>query len=154
MDKCGARAATGDHRRQQRALRLVFELRAGEMKLVSSQRLNMVVPPPQALLPKRDTRGSWLELRDREGRPVYRRTIDNPHQGVEVVSDGPKDSLRRIDDDQRVRSFFVIVPDIAGARNFVVHAQARTTGREDADKLAPEGFTHQFDLSDIDKGAQ
>lgn len=154
MDKCGGSGATGDHRRQQRALRLVFEQRGTEMKLVSSQRLNMVVPPPQALLVKRDTRGSWLELRDREGRPVYRRTIDNPYQGVEVVADGPKDSLRRIEDDKATRAFFVIVPDIAEARNFVVHAQTRQTGREAADKLSAEGITHQFDLSDLDKGAQ
>ena len=66
MDKCGASGATGDHRRQQRALRLIFEQRGDELKLVSTQRLNMVVPPPQALVPKGDTRGSWFELRDGE----------------------------------------------------------------------------------------
>jgi hypothetical protein len=154
VDKCGASGATGDHRRQQRALRLIFEQRGDEMKLVSTQRLNMVVPPPQALVPKRDTRGSWFELRDRENRPVYRRTIDNPQQGMEVVADGPGDALRRIDDDKGVRAFFVIVPDIAGARKFVVHAEPRRTGRDDATKVAATAATHEFDLSDIDKGAQ
>ncbi|WP_163839238.1 hypothetical protein [Pseudoxanthomonas sacheonensis] len=154
MDKCGASGATGDHRRQQRALRLIFEQRGDEMKLVSTQRLNMVVPPPQALVPKRDTRGSWFELRDRQDRPVYRRTIDNPQQGMEVVADGPGDALRRIDDDKGVRAFFVIVPDIAGARKFVVHAEPRRTSRDDAAKMAATAATHEFDLSDIDKGAQ
>lgn len=153
MDKCGASGATGDHRRQQRALRLIFEQRGDELKLVSTQRLNMVVPPPQALVPKRDTRGSWFELRDRENRPVYRRTIDNPQQGMEVVADGPGDALRRIDDDKNVRAFFVIVPDIAGARKFVVHAEPRRAGRDDAVKAAAAA-TREFDLSDIDKGAQ
>lgn len=153
MDKCGASGATGDHRRQQRALRLIFEQHGDELKLVSTQRLNMVVPPPQALVPKHGTRGSWFELRDREDRPVYRRTIDNPQQGMEVVADGPGDALRRIDDDKNVRAFFVIVPDIAGARKFVVHAEPRRAGRDDAVKAAAAA-TREFDLSDIDKGAQ
>lgn len=154
MDKCGASGATGDHRRQQRALRLIFEQRGDELKLVSTQRLNMVVPPPQALVPKRDTRGSWFELRDREGRPVYRRAIDNPQQGMEVVADGPGDALRRIDNDDGVRAFFVIVPDIAGARRFVVHAEPRRESHDDATKIAATAATREFDLSDIDKGAQ
>jgi len=154
VDKCGASGATGDHRRQQRALRLIFEQRGDELKLVSTQRLNMVVPPPQALVPKRDAHGSWFELRDREGRPVYRRTIDNPQQGIEVVADGPGEALRRIDEDTGIRAFFVVVPDIAGARKFVVHAEARRTSRDDAAKAARTASTHEFDLSDIDKGAQ
>lgn len=154
MDKCGASGATGDHRRQQRALRLIFEQRGGELKLVSTQRLNMVVPPPQALVPKRDTRGSWLELRDREGRPVYRRTIDNPQQGIEVVADGPGEALRRIEEDTGVRAFFVVVPDIAGARNFVMHAESRLASRGDKAEMTATAATHEFDLSDIDKGAQ
>lgn len=154
MDKCGASGATGDHRRQQRALRLIFEQRGGELKLVSTQRLNMVVPPPQALMPKRDTRGSWFELRDREGRPVYRRTIDNPQQGLEVVADGPGDALRRIDNDKNVRAFFVIVPDIDGARKLVMHAEPRRAGRDDAAKTVATAATREFDFSDIDRGAQ
>ena len=154
MDKCGASGATGDHRRQQRALRLIFEQRGDELKLVSTQRLNMIVPPPQALVPKRDTRGSWFELRDREDRPVYRRTIDNPQQGIEVVADGPGEALRRIDDDQGVRAFFVVVPDITDARRFVLHAEPRRLGRDDAAKTARTAATHEFDLSGIDKGAQ
>jgi len=154
MDKCGASGATGDHRRQQRALRLIFEQRGDELKLVSTQRLNMVVPPPQALVPKRDTHGSWFELRDREGRPVYRRTIDNPQQGIEVVADGPGEALHRIDEDTGVRAFFVVVPDIVGARKFVMHAEPRQASRDDKAKAAAAAATHEFDLSDIDKGAQ
>ncbi|MDR6842015.1 hypothetical protein [Pseudoxanthomonas sacheonensis] len=154
MDKCGVSGATGDHRRQQRALRLVFEQRGDELKLVSTQRLNMIVPPPQALAPQRATRGSWFELRDREGRPVYRRTIDNPRQGIEVVADAPGEALRRIDDDQGFRAFFVVVPDIADARKFVLHAEPRLGSRDDAAKAARNAATHEFDLSDIDKGAQ
>ena len=154
MDKCGASGATGDHRRRQRALRLIFEQRGDELKLVSTQRLNMVVPPPQALVPKGDTRGSWFELRDGEDRPVYRRTIDNPQQGLEVVADGPGDALRRIDDDKGVRAFFAIVPDIDGARKFVIHAEPRRASRDDAAKTVTAAATREFDLSDIDKGAQ
>ncbi|MGH8027952.1 MAG: hypothetical protein ACREO0_14630 [Pseudoxanthomonas sp.] len=153
MDKCGASGATGDHRRRQHSLRLVFEQRGGELKLVSTQRLNMIAPPPQALLPKRDTRGSWFELRDGEGRPVYRRTIESPLQDIEVVADAPGEALRRIDDDRGIRAFFVIVPDIAGARRFVVHAEPRRASRDDAGKAALTAATHEFDLSDIDKGA-
>lgn len=154
MDKCGASGATDGHRRQQRALRLIFEQRGGELKLVSTQRLNMIVPPPQALAPQRATRGSWFELRDRKDRPVYRRTIDNPQQGIEVVADGPGDALRRIDDDKGARAFFVVVPDITDARKFVLHTEPRQGGRDDAAKAARESATHEFDLSDIDKGAQ
>ena len=113
-----------------------------------------MVPPPQALVPKGDTRGSWFELRDRENRPVYRRTIDNPQQGLEVVADGPGEALHRIDEDTGVRAVFVVVPDIAGARKFVVHAEPRRASRDDKAKAAATAATHEFDLSDIDKGAQ
>lgn len=155
MDRCGASAGTGDHRRQQRALRLIFEQRGDKLNLVSTQRVNMVVPPPQALLPQREVRGSWFELRDREGRPVYRRTIDNPLQDIEVIADAPGETLRRIDVDQGGRAFFVVVPDIDGARRFVVHAEPRLSGRDDPTKTARTvAATHEFDLSDIDKGAQ
>lgn len=154
MDKCGRTDATPDHRRQQRALRLIFEQRGNDLKLMSTQRLNMVVPPPQSLVQRSGTLGSWFELRDGRDMPVYRRAIVNPLQDIEVVADEPGEPLHRIDTDLSGHAFHVIVPDIAGARRLVLHVEPRTSSRAAGSKSTPASATHEFDLSDADKGAQ
>ena len=65
--------------------------------------------------------GFWIELRDRDDRVVYRRIMDNPTTRHE----GPSDERGGITNRQPVSTsgtFSVVVPEIAGARRFLVMA--------------------------------
>lgn len=55
--------------RLDRALRLIFERKGDKVRLVSGQRLHMIVPPPQALSPMRAEQGSWRDHRRRRADP-------------------------------------------------------------------------------------
>lgn len=146
---------SGGHQRLDRAVRLVFERKGSEVKLVSAERLRMVVPPPQALYPAHGGEGSWLELRDRDDRPTYRRVIDDPLQEIEVVADNPKRPLQRLAGGEPRGAFFLIVPDIAGARRVALRSAARAAGGEQAAgkggrKRAAQPLL-EFDFSRVDR---
>lgn len=140
-----------------RAVRLIFEQKSGKVKLVSMQRANMVVPPPQALASDRSNRGSWFELRDKQNRPVYRRVIENPLQDIEVVVDDPVRPLQRVRVDQARRAFFLIVPDITGVRRLALNLEPRQMAMAASGKRGKSIFKpamsslHEFDFSIIDK---
>ena len=122
-----AKAGPAKSRPRSQAVRLIFEQKDGKIKLVSTQRVNMIVPPPQALIPARGDRGSWFELRDTQDRPVYRRVIENPVQDLEVVVDDPGRPLQRIKEDRGRGAFFLIVPDITGVRKVALNLEPRRT---------------------------
>lgn len=119
MDRHGSRGNHHDARGpKQHSLRLVFEQHGERLALASVQRVAMIAPPPQALRPAGARHGSWVELRDRDGQPVYRRAIHYPLD-AEVVTDDPGRPLRRIGVDHP-RAFFLVVPDVADARTLVL----------------------------------
>lgn len=155
MSKRSAGSRTSKRRNQ--AVRLIFEQKNGKVKLVSMQRVNMIAPPPQALTSERETRGSWLELRDQQDRPVYRRVIQNPVEDVEVVADDPERPLQRIKADQINDAFFLIVPDITGVRRLALNLEPRyraaaESGRQAKSKRKSALPTSlEFDFSNIDR---
>lgn len=144
-------------KQRNRAVRLIFEQKNGKVKLVSMQRLNMIVPPPQALVPAQGNRGSWFELRDEQDKPVYRRVIENPLQDIEVVADDPVRPLQRIKDDQARGAFFLIVPDITGVRKLALNLEPRQVAAAASSKRSKSTgkpavpSLHKFDFSGIDK---
>jgi hypothetical protein len=152
MSKRDAKEPTGTERLD-RALRVIFERKGGKVRLVSMQRLHMLVPPPQALAPANAGRGSWIELRDGKERPVYRRVIADPLADLEVVTEDPERPLQRIGLDEARAVFFFIVPDIKGARRLLLSSEShpraeakRAKSRKGARKSeAPIPF--EFDLS-------
>ncbi len=143
MDSSLAQAS----RPRNRALRAIFEYKGQEVRLTAVQPLEMLAPPPQAIIPRPDERGSWFELRDREGRTVYRRVIDNPiREDIEVITDDPDHPLGRIAADQREGIFFVLVPDIPQARELVIVTEpARRPGLGGLE-ATDEPITYSFDL--------
>jgi hypothetical protein len=151
------RAGSAISKQRNHAVRLIFEQKNGKVKLVSMQRVNMIVPPPQALTSDRGNRGSWFELRDEQDRPVYRRVIENPLQDIEVVVDDPAQPLQRIKGDQVRSAFFLIVPDITGVRRLALNleprqvatAAPRKRGKSIRKPAVPTSL--EFDFSNIDK---
>ncbi len=116
--------------------------------MVAVQRLAMIPPPPQAAVRPEDETGSWLELQDAEGRPLYRRGIENPiREDIEVVAEDAERPLTRVRAEERRGTFFVLVPDIAQARRIVLRTAPPGARLAAARALAAAGpSVHAFDL--------
>jgi hypothetical protein len=121
----------------QRALRLTFEYEGEEVRLVSRQRVAMLVPPPELASSEEGQAGFWYELQDPDGRATYRRAARNPlRSDVEVFSPDPDESFTHIEMPEPRGVFTLLVPDLEGARTLVLvggpagPAQALTPARE------------------------
>lgn len=107
-----------------RTLRLTFEYEGSNVKLVSSQRVDMIIPPTQALTGHEDQTGFWFTLSDSQGKAVYRRTIQQPVKiDREVFSNDPKHpSIQRVPVEKPKGTFVVLVPDIPEARTVQLYS--------------------------------
>ncbi len=101
-----------------RALRLTFEYEGSNVKLVSTQSVEMILPPTQPLESPQDQTGFWFTLSNSQGKPVYRRAIHNPiAYDREVFSNDPKHpSIQRVPVNEPKGTFVVLVPDVQDAR--------------------------------------
>ena len=120
---------------KRRSLRLVFEYEDRNVRLVSVQPVEMLAPPPQAAVPRVGEAGSWLELRDSAGQPLYRRVIHNPiPHDMEVVPDDPDEPLQRVPVKRPQGAFHLIVPEISAAHTLALNAEParRPAGRKAA----------------------
>ncbi|MFN7923127.1 MAG: hypothetical protein U0Q16_23700 [Bryobacteraceae bacterium] len=94
-----------------RSLRLIFDYSGRAVKLTSVEHVEMLAPPPQALVPATGNEGAWFELRNAEGRPLYRRRMHNPvEQDLEVAQEDR--SVIRVPAKSPAGRFFLIVPDL------------------------------------------
>lgn len=127
MDKSNQGEATGREPRNQ-ALRLLFEYKGNEITLISQERVSMLPPPPHPLTPRQDERGFWLVLSDGDGRPLYRRVMDNPiREDLEVITDDDDQPLARLRVKTRSGRFFVVVPYIGAARSIALFGESTRT---------------------------
>jgi hypothetical protein len=111
-------------------LRLTFSYRGEEIELLSTQSVDMRVPPADALRWDERSSGFWVVLRDGNGSPLYRRVTSNPIQrSVEVPSDDPKRPLERHEVASPEGVFVVLVPDLPEARNVALFSSPATQER-------------------------
>lgn len=137
---------TPSRTKRNRALRAFFEYDGHDVKLVSLQSLEMLAPPPQAIIPRPDERGTWFELRDGQGHTLYRRVIENPiGHDIEVLTDDPTHPLSRVAVEQPRGVFYLLAPDIPQARELVLVAEQRAEGGLEA---TAESAIYRFDLAD------
>ena len=137
-----------------RALRLTFQYDGPEVKLISTQRVEMKLPPSHTLSEDESRSGFWFTLSDPQGKAVYRRVLQNPiRYDREVFSnDSTQPSIRRVKVDEPKGTFVVLVPDVAGARTLQFFsdaltlesrgAAARELARFDLAAQAAEGEQH------------
>jgi hypothetical protein len=100
------------------ALRLTFEYEGSKVKLVSSQRVDMMLPPTQPLEGQQEQSGFWFTVSDNQGKSLYRRVMHNPISiDREVFSNDPQHpSIQRVAVPKPKGTFVLLVPDIQGAQ--------------------------------------
>jgi hypothetical protein len=106
--------------RLRKTLRLRFRVEAGEMRLLSSERLDMTCPPSVGERPEAGKHGGyWVELRDAQGRVLFHRLLDYPFgNSVEVHS--PDRKIERKFGPVTDNVFEVLVPDEMDAKDIVL----------------------------------
>jgi hypothetical protein len=131
-----------------RALRLTFEYEGSSVRLVSSQTVDMILPPSHPLEARENETGFWFTLADAAGKPVYRRIVQNPIRlDREVFSQDPKKSIHRLDQPKPKGSFVVLVPDFAPARTLILFSHPL----ELKSAAAPARELRRFNLSELEK---
>jgi hypothetical protein len=105
-------------RSYKKALRLTFEYEGSTVKLVSTQSVDMILPPSHPLETKEEQSGFWFTLANAQGKVVYRRTLHNPiSYDREVFSNDPAHpSVQRVPVAKPKGTFVMLVPDVADAR--------------------------------------
>lgn len=99
----------------------------------------MIPPPTEPAEPKTGQTGFWYELHDTDGRPLYRRIVQNPIRfDAEVFSPDPKESIRRIELPNPEGTFVLLAPDLGEARSVVLFSSPleRKAAAEEARELA------------------
>jgi hypothetical protein len=97
---------------------MTFSYDGEEIKLLSEQRVTMIVPASHPVDEIESRSGFSVVVRDQNGNPIYRRVLENPmRHNVEVFSLGPGQSIRRAPLDRPKGTFVVLVPDLPNAQN-------------------------------------
>jgi hypothetical protein len=106
----------------QQALRITFAHQGGQIRMLGTERIDMVVPASIATPPQPDQTGYWFEVRDAGGRVLYHRPLHSPIRlDVEAFSPDVTQSIARVPVASREGRFTVLIPDIVGARTFALH---------------------------------
>jgi hypothetical protein len=96
--------------------RLTFAYEGDMVRLVSEQRVNMILPPSHRLDLLEGQAGFSIILRNERGEPVYGRVIPNPFQfDREVFDKDPARSIRREPNPHPRGTFVVLVPALENA---------------------------------------
>jgi hypothetical protein len=97
------------------ALRLVFSYDGEDVRLVSQQSVEMVVPPSDPI-PAEGQTGFWYELKDRKEQTLYRRFMHNPIRfAAEIRSDDPNRPFTWQEVSEPHGTFVLLVPDLKAA---------------------------------------
>jgi hypothetical protein len=113
-----------------KALRLTFSFDGDNVKLVSQQTVEMVVPTSDPVKGFSKQEGFWAELKTEQNKTLYRRVMHNPTRtDAEVFSGGPDQNISRAPTPKRKGVFVVVVPDTEkGDAVTLSRSSAPTTG--------------------------
>ncbi len=102
-----------------RALRMTFRYDGDKLELVSSQRVEMILPQSHPLDAPESPATFSFAVRDAAGRRLYRRLINPPIQtDAEVFH--PDGSIRRVPIDRPSGTFVLLVPDVPEGDSLVL----------------------------------
>lgn len=134
-------------------VRIVFEYDGEKVRVVSSQRVDMLVPFSEPLVDYAHLQGSWIEVRDREERPLYRHLLPHMLQSdVEGPSDSPGYPMTRRPVDRPKGMFVALVPDLPAATH--ISLWHHPSGSMDTRTATREIFNAPFPRSQRRKAAR
>jgi hypothetical protein len=112
------------------AIRLDFEYRGRDIQLVNHVRLAMRTPPSDDAASD-DRSGLWVDVRDRDGRALFRRALHDVRFRIEVPStaDG---AFTNVYDPQATGAFSVFVPALDAGERVMLFA-----GDADGERAKP-----------------
>lgn len=106
------------------AWRLTFEHDASGIRLVGRERVAMLAPPDDSELTYAARSGYWVEVKDAQGRGVYRQILHDPLRGqLEVHSREPGQHPTRVDRQTPAVVFEAVVPDLPEGSEVVLKGQ-------------------------------
>ena len=107
---------------EESAWRLTFSYEGADIRLVAQQRVAMIAPPDDSDRTFAARAGTWVEVRDATGHGLYRQVLADPvRHGYEVHSPDPAEASRRVEPEAPSGVFQVVVPDLPGAQDVVLH---------------------------------
>ncbi|MFN0156042.1 MAG: hypothetical protein ACKVUT_16845 [Gaiella sp.] len=103
------------------AWRLTFVHDESGVRLVERERLEMVAPPDDSDLTYVARSGYWVELKDAEGRGIYRQILHDPlRTEIEVHSPDASEQPHQVPMESSTSTFDAVVPDLPAARTVVL----------------------------------
>jgi len=103
------------------SLRILIEYEASRVTMVAVEPVATIAPPADTDPVKEGASGFWYELRDENGRTLYRRVIRNPITIAHEVRTGEPDRPFAWKQAREVRGeFHLLVPDLALATTLVL----------------------------------
>jgi hypothetical protein len=107
------------------AIRLTFDIVEGKPRFKSARRVSMRVPPEQKIPNLGTGGGVWIELRDEESNPLYRRVIDAETfiTATEIPTGASDKSFVRQASQQHLALFNAVIPDIPQGYSFHILEQ-------------------------------
>ena len=104
------------------AWRLTFTYEGSDIRLVAQQRVAMIAPPDDSDRTYAARAGTWVEVRDATGHGLYRQILVDPvRRGYEVHSPDPAEGSHQVEPEAPEGAFQVVVPDLPGAHDVVLH---------------------------------
>ena len=104
-----------------KAMRLTFSYEGNDVKLLSQQRTEMIVPTSDATKGYGRHKGFWAELRSGSDKTLYRTVMHNPTKNdAEVFPGTPNEGISRVPAPKRKGVFVVVVPDTAEGEEVIL----------------------------------
>lgn len=111
-----------------KAMRLTFSYDGNDVKLLSQQRTEMIVPASDAVKSYGTHKGFWAELRSGTDKTLYRTVMHNPTKNdAEVFPESPSGVISREPAPKRRGVFVVLVPDTDKGEEVILCRSAPAT---------------------------
>ena len=112
-----------------RAIRLTFSYDGEKVTLLGQQRVEMIVPGSDPVLNEGPLLGCWLDLKDVQGRLLFRRAIHNPLlSSVEIFGQDQGRNIVRKSVDSAKGLFVVLLPDTEQIDHVVLNISGEDSG--------------------------
>lgn len=111
-----------------KAVRLTFSYVGDDVKLLSQQRTEMIVPPSDSVKGYETRKGFWAEVRSGTDKTLYRTVMHNPTKNdAEVFPESPGGPISRAPAPKRKGVFVVLVPDTVKGEEVILRRSTPET---------------------------